>query len=236
VGRFCESCRRAGLRPGLYYSLWDRNWPGYEDDRAYAQFLRDQVGELLTDYGPIVELWFDGAWDKDHPTRKWEFDPAWEREPSSGYAPGTRWEWERLYEHIHRLQPDCLVLNNSSSDRPGIPRCFPIDARTSEHLDFVWQGRLLRPSARTEWEDQRGRPVFLPLEVVTSLNRDWYWTKNFYSQPSAAAVADWRRQARKLVGNLLVNTGPTPEGVIPDYAVQTLSEARALMNPPSENH
>jgi alpha-L-fucosidase len=78
VGLYAEAFRAAGLKVGLYYSLWDRNYPYYEDDEIYAAYMRDQISELLTGYGDILELWFDGGWDKDHPTRQWAFDPAWE--------------------------------------------------------------------------------------------------------------------------------------------------------------
>ena len=228
VGRFCDSFRRAGLRTGLYYSLWDRNCACYAEDAAYAQFMRDQITELLTNYGEMVEIWFDGGWDKDHPTGAWPFDPSWDATPNSGYTPGTRWEWERLYTRIHEIQPDCLVMNNSSSDRPGIPRYFPIDARTCEHLDFVWQGKLLEPATSTEWENLEGERVYLPLEVETTLNPDWFWTGNDYRQPSIAAIVDWRRRARDLDGNLLLNLGPTREGIIPDCLSKPIIEAGRL--------
>src|SRR5207244_625254 len=92
--------------PALDIRAWarlvDRPGPYFEDDARYAQYMRDQIDELLG-YGDLVELWFDGAWDKDHPTRDWPHDPTWPP------ATGARWEWARLYEHIHRRQPRCLV-------------------------------------------------------------------------------------------------------------------------------
>jgi alpha-L-fucosidase len=231
VRRFCDSCKRAGLRAGLYYSLWDRNCVCYEDSVAYASFMRNQLTELLTEYGEIVEIWFDGGWDKDHPTRQWPFDPAWEADPHSGYTPGVKWEWEQIYNHVHTIQPDCLVLNNSSSDRPGIPRYFPIDARTAEHLDFVWHSQLVKPTTRTDWIDHRGQAVYLPLEVVTTLNPGWFWIgEDYYIQPSAAAIADWRRRAHLLGGNLLLNLGPTSAGIIPDCMIEPLMEARRILS------
>lgn len=78
VGEFVSAFRQEGLKVGLYYSLWDRNAAGYADDAAYAAYMRAQMTELLSDYGDVVQLWFDGAWDKDYPSRDWEFNPAWE--------------------------------------------------------------------------------------------------------------------------------------------------------------
>jgi alpha-L-fucosidase len=50
VAAYVEAFRKAGLKVGLYYSLWDRNYPQYEDDAAYAAFMRNQMTELLTNY------------------------------------------------------------------------------------------------------------------------------------------------------------------------------------------
>ena len=219
VGDFVSAFRREGLKVGLYYSLWDRNCPVYEDDAAYAQFMRDQLTELLSGYGDIAELWFDGGWDKEHPTRSWEFDPAWLSDPRSGYNPGLRWEWRKLYALIHQLQPNIMVLNNSSSDRPGVPRYFPIDARTSEHFDFVFRERLYPTDTRAVWTDDQGRDVFLPLEFDVDVNNArWFWNEGaFTAHPSADTLASWHRRARAAGANLLVNVGPNRHGVIPEY-------------------
>ena len=128
VAAFVESFRKRGMKVGFYYSLWDMNFPGYENDKVYAEYMRNQVTELITNYGEITQVWFDGAWDKDFPTRQWQYNPEWEKDPGSGLKHGERWEWESLYNEIHRFQPSCIVQNNSSSDRPGQVRYFPVDA------------------------------------------------------------------------------------------------------------
>jgi alpha-L-fucosidase len=226
VGRFVESCRHAGIRPGLYYSLWDCNCPRYGDDGAYADFMFAQIEELLTGYGDLVELWFDGAWDKDHPTRSWQFDERWERESTPGYSRGERWRWRELYAHIHRLQPDCLVVMNSSSDRPGGIKYHPLDVRTSEHFNFVWKSRLYEARTDPIFDDGKGGKVFLPLEYCTSLNPDWFFVEDRgYAHPSAATIADWRQTARAAGGNLLLNVAPDKRGLIPECHRQFLRAA-----------
>jgi alpha-L-fucosidase len=214
VGEFVEAFSREGLKVGLYYALLDRNCPIYEEDARYAEYIRAQVEELLTGYGEIIELWFDGAWDKDHPTRDWPHDPAW--------APGTgaRWEWTRLYEHIHRLQPGCLVVQNSSSDRPGVPNYLPVDVRTSEHFDFVWQERLCAPRVDGS----------LPLEYCTTLTPGWFWQANAcYAHASAETIAAWRLRASSQGANLLLNIGPDTAGRMPDYHRAFLLDAERIV-------
>ena len=229
VSRYVEAFRNAGLKVGLYYSLWDRNYPNYEDDAQYAAYMRAQMTELLTQYGEILELWFDGGWDKDHPTRQWMYDPAWEKDPSSGLKHGERWEWAQLYEHIHQLQPNCLVVKNSSSDWPGDVRYPPVDIRTCENFHFIWEEKV-RP-VRTDpiFDDAAGQPVFLPLEFCTTITPGWFWNGNQgYSHPSGAALHDWYATARNAQANFLLNIGPNKAGLLPEHHRPFLRQAAKL--------
>ena len=218
VAEFVEAFSAEGLKVGLYYALLDRNCAFFEDDARYAEYVRDQVQELLTGYGEVIELWFDGAWDKDHPTRDWPHDPAW--------APtGARWQWNDLYQHIHHIQPRCLVIQNSSSDRPGVPNYPPVDVRTAEQFDFVWQERLCAPRLDPIFPSESG-PVFLPLEYCTTLTPGWFWQAGAcYSHVSAETIAGWRQRAAQQSANLLLNIGPDTSGRIPEYHRSFLLEA-----------
>ncbi|NQT18092.1 MAG: alpha-L-fucosidase [Planctomycetes bacterium] len=225
VALFVEEFRKAGLKVGLYYSLLDKNYPQFEDDDANAEYMQNQATELLTNYGEILQLWFDGGWDKEHPTGDWPFDPAWKDDPRSGYSPGTRWQWKELYQLIRRLQPNCLVFNNSSSDRPGTPRYFPIDARTAEHFDFLYEGRIVPVITDPIWENDEGEKVYLPLEYCASLNQGWFWREKGYLHPSVATICGWYRTARATEANLLLNVGPSAQGLMPDYNREYLTRA-----------
>lgn len=226
VGEFVDAMRDAGIKPGLYYSLWDQNYPDYENDAAYAEFMQAQVSELLENYGPIVELWFDGGWDKEHPTRRWEWKSEFADSVDIEILRGCRWHWQELYDLIHAQQPDCLVVNNSSSDRPGIPRYHPVDVRTAEHFDFVMDGKRYVPEAGTEWTTHEGNPVSLPLEYCTSLNPDWFHIESkHFIHPSVATIAGWRETARSSGANLLLNVGPDKRGLIPEVHSVYLREA-----------
>ncbi|MDI6782854.1 MAG: alpha-L-fucosidase [bacterium] len=226
VGAFTEEFRKAGLKVGLYYALWDQNYPQYEQDEIYAEYMRNQIQELLTNYGEILELWFDGAWDKDYPTRDWPYHPEWELDPKSGLGHGERWQWKKIYETVHRLQPNCLVVNNSSSDRPGDVRYHPVDIRTSEHFDFLWKEKICDPILDPIFENEKGEKVYIPLEYCTTLSPGWFWIEGqTIRHPSVATICGWYRTARKHQANLLLNAGPNKEGVIPEYNRSYLKQA-----------
>lgn len=102
VGEYVRAFRRAGLRVGLYYSLADWRIPAYwggprHDSRGWDEFracVHGQVREILTRYGRIDVIWFDGAWP--HPARVWQS--------------------EKLVRMIRSLQPDILINNRLGSD------------------------------------------------------------------------------------------------------------------------
>lgn len=229
VRLFVNEFRKRGLKVGLYYSLWDRHLEFYNDDKRYAEHMRNQVTELLTNYGDIVELWFDGGWDKDHPSKDWWYEPKWENDPNSGLSLGLRYEWKELYTAIKKVQPNCMVINNTSSDRPGGVKYLPLDVRTSEHFDFVFRGKVCKAITDPIYKDKSGKEYYMPLEYCTSLNPDWFQTKSeFFNHPSVDQMVGWYKRARKDNANFLLNVGPNKEGFLPeihvDYLYQTAKE------------
>jgi len=107
VKELVTACRAEGIKVMFYYSLldWNRNdyLPAGKTGRGiagrdstkgdwnhYVQFMKNQLTELLTSYGQIDGIWFDGHWDK----------------------PKEDWHFKEIYELIHKLQPHCLVGNN----------------------------------------------------------------------------------------------------------------------------
>ena len=106
IKELAEECRKQGIRLHLYYSHldWTREdyYPlgntGHGTGRTshgewatYYQFMNHQLTELLTNYGPIGAIWFDGMWDQPD---------------------GFDWKLEEQYKLIHKLQPACLIGNN----------------------------------------------------------------------------------------------------------------------------
>jgi alpha-L-fucosidase len=88
VGEFARSCRRYGIGFGLYLSPWDRHAPQYPDPAAYDELYCAQLTELLTGYGPVTEIWFDGAGSE-----------------------GRTYDWARIDDLCKGSQPDAMRFN-----------------------------------------------------------------------------------------------------------------------------
>jgi alpha-L-fucosidase len=113
VRELAEACAKEGLKFFLYYSQLDWHHPDFyprgQTGRTagrpesgnfsrYLDFMDAQLTELLTGYGPIAGIWFDGVWDQ----------------------PKTDWRLQQTYTMIHRLQPAALIIpNNHEAPRPG---------------------------------------------------------------------------------------------------------------------
>jgi len=98
VREFVDACKAEGLKVGLYCSPWDRNSPVYGDSPRYNDFFCDQLTELLTRYGRIDEVWFDGANGEGPNGRKQTYD------------------WPRFWGLVRRLQPEAVMFSDAGPD------------------------------------------------------------------------------------------------------------------------
>jgi alpha-L-fucosidase len=108
VAEYVEAARRHGLKVGIYYSLMDWRFPGYFEPHTYpdsaaamVQQAHDQVRELITQYGRIDVLWYDGEWISHGRVK--DLDAA------------TFWRAEELNAMVRRHQPHILINNRSGT-------------------------------------------------------------------------------------------------------------------------
>lgn len=91
VREFTDACREFGLEVGLYLSPWDRHSPDYGSGAAYDDYFCRQLTELLTGYGAVTEVWFDGACGEGPNGKVQQYD------------------WARYYDTVRQLQPEALI-------------------------------------------------------------------------------------------------------------------------------
>lgn len=209
-----EECRKQGMKLGLYYSLvdWYRDDYPFETGRtgkgtgrigkgdyaSYLRFMKKQLTELLTNYGDIMCIWFDGHWDQTN------------AEGSRDRSSRIDWKYEEIYGLIHELQPACLIGNNHHlSPLPG--------------EDFQMFERDLPGENKAGLSFQK--PGTLPLETCETTNGSWGYNITDHHYKSPKQVIQLLVKAAGLNANLLLNIGPMPGGNIQPEFTDTLGAA-----------
>lgn len=164
VRELAEACREEGLEFAVYLSPWDRNHPEYGRP-AYVTYFRNQLRELLTEYGEMFEVWFDGANGGDG----WYGGANEVRKIDRT----TYYEWPETYRMIRELQPQCLIWNDGS-DR-GDLRWVGTEAGNIGETNWS----LLNKTGDVPYEQlhyglENGN-VWVPGETNTSIRPGWFY-------------------------------------------------------------
>ena len=206
VKALADECGRQGVRLHLYYSLLDWYRDDYPRGRTgagtgrpgtavsyehYYAFMKNQLTELLTSYGPVGAIWFDGVWDQDQ-------------------NPGFDWRLRELYDHIHSLQPSCLVGNNH--------HLVPFEGEDIQ----IFERDL--PGENTAGYSGNQGISRLPLETCQTMNGMWGYKITDQDYKSAETLIRYLVRAAGRDANLLLNIGPQPDGRLPAAAVERLKE------------
>ena len=208
-----EECKKQGIKLGLYYSTldWYREDYPHETGRtgqgtgrtgkgnyaSYLQFMKNQLTELLTNYGEIMSIWFDGHWDQTN------------REGHHDRTSRIDWKYDEIYGLIHRLQPQCMIGNNHHlAPLPG--------------EDFQMFERDLPGENKSGLSYQKASDE-LPLETCETINGSWGYNITDRSYKTVKQVLGLLAGAAGRNANLLLNIGPMPNGAIQPEFVDTLA-------------
>ncbi|MGN7884352.1 alpha-L-fucosidase [Dyadobacter sp. 22481] len=164
VRELAEACKEYGLKLGIYLSPWDRNYSDYGKPE-YITYFRNQLTELLTNYGEVFEIWFDGA------------------NGGSGYYGGaketrridakTYYDWLNTYKLIRKLQPN-IVIWNDGGDRADLRWVGTEDGHVGEKNWSLLNasGEVTRDMLRHGLENGDS---WVPGEVNTSIRPGWFY-------------------------------------------------------------
>jgi alpha-L-fucosidase len=219
VRQFVDACRKYGFNPALYYLLgWDSHHQPRMTPEQYECFCAGQIAELLTGYGPIQQLFLDIPSDT---------------------GPDMGGVLSRLYEHIKRLQPRCLMLPNQGFvDGSQVVSIRPTWRRQDVGVDPVpvWPRDLMNgeqtlPPASGHKPCIRfgDREYYLPMEVCDTLDEHWFWMPGDSPRPLDSLVQLYRSCVDR-GANLLLNVGPDRAGQIPEASVRRLMELTAAVH------
>ena len=214
VHAFVTACERRGVGPGLYYCSWDNhhlfgsltpsNGGRLSVDKAshvplayttslYQDFQTAQLTELLTEYGPIAEVWID--------------------------IPGVLGRGYRtfLYHHLAQLQTDTVIMMNS-----GIGDGTHYDINYAWPSDLIALERNLQlPPGHAKWREIEGKRYYLPGEFCDPIGREWFYVEGDYPRPDTKLRTLLVGSQERGV-NLLLDVPPDKHGLIPEESRNAL--------------
>jgi alpha-L-fucosidase len=217
-----EACERSGLRFGIYLSPWDRNHPAYAHPE-YVTYYRNQLRELLQDYGPVCEVWFDGANGGDG-----YYGGARERREIDR---ATYYEWEHTWQVVRELQPEACIFSDAGPDVRwvGNERGVAGDTcwATLDRKDFV---PGLADRERLNQGDRYGG-YWLPAECDVSIRPGWFYhPAEDADVRSPENLLDLYFQSVGRGASLLLNLPPDRRGRIHENDVCALQGFRRLLD------
>ena len=231
VAELARSCRKYGLKLGVYLSPWDRNSPVYGSGAAYDDYFCAQLEEITTKYGELYSLWFDGA---------------------CGEGPKKQvYDWARYYAVIRKNQPNAVIAvcgpdvrwigNEAGFTRPSEWSVVPARLAESESVarrsqtadnsafrelpissEDVDLGSLERLTKEIE---AGGELIWYPAEVDVSIRPGWFYHK--HEDEKVRSVENLLEIYEKSVGGnavLLLNIPPDTAGRISEPDAKRLAE------------
>lgn len=222
VGEVAKACREAGVKFGIYLSPWDRNHAGYGTDE-YLTYYRNQLRELLTNYGPVFEMWFDGANGGDG-----YYGGANEmRKVESGYL---YYDWPKVVDIIRELSPETIVWSSSLPDARWCSNERGVIAETSWAMATPAD---MYPGGHDNIEvlahGQENGERWAPAEADVSIRPGWFY--HDYEQPkSPKQLFDIYLTSVGRGGTLLLNLAPDKRGRVPEQDVESLMAWRKMVD------
>lgn len=216
------ACDEYGLRMGVYLSPWDRNSAVYGTPE-YIRYYRNQLRELLTGYGDIYEVWFDGANGGD------------------GYYGGARetrridnktyYDWPNTVQIVRELQPGAVMFSDAGPDVRWVGNERGLGSLTNWCLldrDSMYPGGNF---AKILGQGHENGKYWVPAEVDVSIRPGWFWhakQDSLVRSPENLLELYYSSVGRN--SNLLLNVPPDKRGILHENDVRSLLEFRKLLD------
>ncbi|THV60860.1 alpha-L-fucosidase [Flagellimonas alvinocaridis] len=212
--QLADACKKEDIKLFFYYSLLDWNRDDYYprgrtgtgipgrgegEWKNYIEFMKTQLTELLTNYGDIAGIWFDGHWDQ----KEWDGKKFGKLK--------VDWHYNEIYKLIHDLQPQCLIGNNH--------HIAPIEGEDFQMFEKDLPGRNTTGFGTSESDIGQ-----LPFEVCETINGSWGFNLQDRKHKSEKELVQYIVKAAGYGSNLLLNVGPMPNGKIQDEHKESLKQ------------
>lgn len=198
------ACKAGGLKLGIYLSPWDRNHPNYGTP-AYNQTFANMLREVLTNYGPIFEVWFDGA---------------------NGEGPNGKkqvYDWPLFIKTVRECQPNAVIFSDGGPDIRWVGNEDGIAGETNWstiHADRYMPGT---PLYKELTEGTEGGHDWVPAECDVSIRPGWFYHQSQDDKvKSPKMLEDLYLASVGRNGSLLLNVPPDRTGQINEHDVTAL--------------
>lgn len=225
VAELRKACDEYGMKLGLYLSPWDRNSQKYGDSQAYNDQFAAQLTELLSNYGKIDEVWFDGACGEGPNGKRQEYD------------------WQRFRHVMETLQPEAVLAitgddvrwvgNEGGKGRETEWSATPLMPKISAGADEINQhlgiDEMSKDLGSRELVARANQLNWWPSEVDVSIRPGWFYHDN--ERPhSLRRMAEIYLTSVGRNAVLLLNIPPDRRGLIHESDVARLQELRQWIN------
>ncbi|WP_316785077.1 alpha-L-fucosidase [Pedobacter frigiditerrae] len=221
VKEVATACKKYGIQFAIYYSLWDRHEPSYNDKnpQKYIDYMLNQLTELFTNYGPIGELWLDGGWD---------------RKPED-------WGIDQVYKLVKKYNQACAVSVNQTIVNEEGKRNYTLPANMTMDNKYFFQYfpsdfRLWDPKMITRFDKKQylhqGKSYYLPFEHTICISKSWNW----FEKKEELPVRDLDELEELFYWStyndncLVVNVPPDQTGKIREYTANTIISLGKRLN------
>lgn len=226
VKAISDACHQYGLKFGVYLSPWDRNNANYGRPE-YITYYRNQLRELLSRYGPVYEVWFDGA------------------NGGSGYYGGARetrridnrtyYDWQNTWQIVRQLQPNAVIFSDGGPDirwvgnENGVAGDPCWDTLDAGSFGPGYGPKDAYPKRLVSGERQGSN--WIPAECDVSIRPGWFYHPNEDSKvKTPATLVDLYYESVGRGALLLLNIPPDRNGQIHSNDVASLREFRRILD------
>jgi alpha-L-fucosidase len=216
-----SACNEYGLKLGIYLSPWDRNSSFYGTPE-YLTYYRNQLRELLTSYGDIFEVWFDGANGGDG-----YYGGAKEKRKIDNR---TYYDWSNTDKIVRELQPSSVMFSDAGPDIRWVGNESGMGSLTNWCLlkkDSMYPGGDF---AKILGEGHEGGNYWVPAEVDVSIRPGWFYHErqdSLVRSPENLMELYYSSVGRN--SNLLLNVPPDRRGLLHENDIRSLMKFRELL-------
>lgn len=212
-----QACREYGMEFGFYLSPWDRNHPSYGTP-AYNTYYKNQLRELLTNYGEVAEVWFDGAKGENAKDMQYDFDGYWQM--------------------VRELQPKAVMFSDVGPDVRWVGN------ETGNAGETCWSTINVKPEnapgkmspTYLNVGDPKGA-LWIPAETDVSIRPGWFYHEEEDSKvKTGKELVDLYYQSVGRNSLLLLNIPPNKRGLFSEIDTKNLYEFRSILDETFKNN